>query len=210
MNHKILLVNYMRQRKIFEGGLKQQKSFLAVFGLNFSRKSVHIIQIKGLMVASVKIEAFWTNNLKSIEGDNHLDRKGTSINKIPIEQIWSLFSWVPVKREDIQQIVKLPVNIPANNNALIFSGLYILDIAFFVHDILCSSNQNPKVFFIEFFAVFEIIQKSLYPLQIDWLIDLQSWSFVVFVSSQLFGPKLINLVLLLNAFIKRLLPNISS
>lgn len=57
--------------------------------------------------------------LETEQRKDALDRKGTSIDKISIEQVRILLGWQTVDLENVEEVVKLTVNIATNGEFLI-------------------------------------------------------------------------------------------
>lgn len=84
-----------------------------------SLKAVRLIHIVRLMIAAREEEMLRIHKLVREKRQNTLDGKGSAIDKIAVKQKGIARRRLSRHGEDVEQIVKLPVNIAANRQMLL-------------------------------------------------------------------------------------------
>ena len=95
-------------------GLVDSRIF--IFGLNFTFKSVDMVDLLGFMVSSGKMQKVNISTFPSNKSKHALNWKRTSINKITIEEIFIFLCGIAVQFEDIVEIVVLTMDITTDGH----------------------------------------------------------------------------------------------
>ena len=125
-NHYLFIDNVSERQEAehLRKGLVHSNIF--VFGLDFAFKPIDVVDLLGLMVSTSHMQEIFISNLPGYQGEHALNRKRTSVNEIPIEEVFVFDCWVSIDFEDVEQIVVLAMNIAAYRN-LFFVFDWIVD-----------------------------------------------------------------------------------
>ena len=111
-NHD-LAINHMAKWQVAEQLGEQIVCLDVVLCLHFAFKSVHFVQLFGFMITSTHEEVLREADFPGEHEDDDFDRKRTAVDKVTIEHVRIFLRWVPIKLENINQVVVLPVNVTA-------------------------------------------------------------------------------------------------
>lgn len=89
-----------------------------IFGFYLAFKSVHFVQLFGLMVTTAHEEVLGEADFPWEHEHDDFDGEWATIDEVAIEDVRVLFWWISIKLENVHQIIVLAVNITTDCDLL--------------------------------------------------------------------------------------------
>lgn len=82
--------------------------------LNLSLESINHVDLSGLVVSSCHVKEVFINAFPSYQCHDAFDGEGSSVDKVSIKEVLIVLGGVLIEFEDVNQVIKLSVDVSAN------------------------------------------------------------------------------------------------
>mmetsp|Transcript_620 Transcript_620/g.1351 ORF Transcript_620/g.1351 Transcript_620/m.1351 type:complete len:238 (-) Transcript_620:656-1369(-) len=119
VHHEHLFLDDGAEGELAEGHGEEPRGVHVELVLHLPLEAVDLVHVLRLVVASRQVQARRVHQLVPEKRQNHLEGEGPPVDEVPVEEVGPLLRGLAVRREDVQQIVKLSVHVAAYGEGLV-------------------------------------------------------------------------------------------
>eukprot|EP01136_Pigoraptor_vietnamica_P006125 Opistho-1_new@38660 len=125
VHHQHTLVDAMGQRQPVEHFVENRDHLLVVLVLCLAVEAVHLVHVVALVVPAVHEEVVRVEQLEGEEREDALDGERAAVHKVAVEHVRVFPGRHSVELENVEQVVKLAVNVAANRKLAVLGERHV-------------------------------------------------------------------------------------